>query len=499
VIETTLGSSNTFDGSKAGNPFRNAADVVVAGGGLVLRGIIDNMGTMTLDGTSLISATLKVAAVTLEGGGTIALSHGNILKSGLTGKGPGTLLNVDNKITGSGSIAANVALTNLAHGVIDATDPNLVLDLISHVITNAGLMEASSGGELIINGSKVDDSAGGTVQAVGAGSRVSLRNGADLVGGTLKTVEGGVIEAGVGFARLDGSQPGAPINNQAAVTIVDGGILELDGIINNTGMLALDSLGNLTSITLGAGGVTLLGGGKVTLTDQSSNVIGAANPVPTTLLNFDNTIAGAGTIGDFEVVLTNAAKGTIEATGINFPLILNTGANTIVNAGTFAASPGSTLEIESALDNSGMLLATGGTVVAQQAVTGAGSAAINTGGEIEFGAGATTNVSFGAAADGMLRLDLSSGYSGTVAGFAAGDTLDLADINFVNATIGFTENQANTGGTLQVTDGVHAASIALLGQFAASSFVTAFDNHGGTAITVQSLVGNAPVIAASHA
>ena len=41
---------------------------------------------------------------------------------------------------------------------------------------------------------------------------------------------------------------------------------------------------------------------------------------------------------------------------------------------------------------------------------------------------------------------------------------------------------SNTGDTVTAADGSHAASLALLGQFMASSFVTAGDGHGGTPI-----------------
>ena len=40
---------------------------------------------------------------------------------------------------------------------------------------------------------------------------------------------------------------------------------------------------------------------------------------------------------------------------------------------------------------------------------------------------------------------------------------------------------SNTGGTVTAADGAHAASLALLGQFMASSFVTAGDGHGADA------------------
>jgi hypothetical protein len=41
---------------------------------------------------------------------------------------------------------------------------------------------------------------------------------------------------------------------------------------------------------------------------------------------------------------------------------------------------------------------------------------------------------------------------------------------------------SNNAGSATATDGSHAASLALLSQFMASSFVTAGDGHGGTPI-----------------
>ncbi|MGA2044046.1 MAG: hypothetical protein ABSG83_11825, partial [Roseiarcus sp.] len=46
----------------------------------------------------------------------------------------------------------------------------------------------------------------------------------------------------------------------------------------------------------------------------------------------------------------------------------------------------------------------------------------------------------------------------------------------------------NSGGALTITDGAHFADIALLGQYAAASFVTASDGHGGTLISAPSAV-----------
>ena len=62
--------------------------------------------------------------------------------------------------------------------------------------------------------------------------------------------------------------------------------------------------------------------------------------------------------------------------------------------------------------------------------------------------------------------------------------IDLPNIAFgAHTTLAYSENAAGTGGTLTVSDGRHAASIALLGNYMAGSFVAAADGHGGTLVT----------------
>ena len=95
---------------------------------------------------------------------------------------------------------------------------------------------------------------------------------------------------------------------------------------------------------------------------------------------------------------------------------------------------------------------------------------------------------------GMLKLNNSSSFSGTVAGMSGQDTLDLADINF--ATLQQPVFSGNTsGGTLSVTDGAHTANIALLGNYMASTFVTSSDGHGGTYVVDPSVVSQNNLLA----
>jgi Ca2+-binding RTX toxin-like protein len=85
---------------------------------------------------------------------------------------------------------------------------------------------------------------------------------------------------------------------------------------------------------------------------------------------------------------------------------------------------------------------------------------------------------------GTLKLEDSSSFAGTVAGLHGRDRIDLADIGFnASSTIAYAGNPDHSGGTLSVGDGMHAANIALLGSYMASSFVAASDGHGGTLIS----------------
>ena len=98
------------------------------------------------------------------------------------------------------------------------------------------------------------------------------------------------------------------------------------------------------------------------------------------------------------------------------------------------------------------------------------------------------NVTF-AGSTGTLWLDQPGTFTGAVKGFGAQDAIDLPGIGFgANTTLGYSQNGNNTGGTLTVSDGAHTANIALLGQYAAASFATASDGHGGIMITDPAVV-----------
>jgi hypothetical protein len=87
-----------------------------------------------------------------------------------------------------------------------------------------------------------------------------------------------------------------------------------------------------------------------------------------------------------------------------------------------------------------------------------------------------------AAETGTLKLDNSASFAGTVAGMTGHDTIDFADIGPNNVQQPSYSGTPESG-TLTVTDGLHSANIALLGNYLASTFVTSSDGHGETLIT----------------
>jgi hypothetical protein len=136
----------------------------------------------------------------------------------------------------------------------------------------------------------------------------------------------------------------------------------------------------------------------------------------------------------------------------------------------------------------GHLWANGGNITIDGNVSGNGTAQISGSATIEFGAASSAKVALDAQATGTIVLHDSFDFSGVVSGFNGDDRLDLLDVNFASgATLKYTANADNTGGTLNVADGVHTANITLLGQYDAAGFQTEADKTTGTLISYHDL------------
>ena len=336
----------------------NGQSLTMEGGG---GSTISNAGSILLNGGGGSSAFLILDAnTTLQGGGTLTLSAtasgdgGNAYIEQFGGVGL-TLTNVNNTIQGAGVIGnGGLALNNAGTINANVIGQGLLLNG-SGGVTNTKLLEASSGGILQINGVTVNNG-GGNITA-NIASTVQLFGSAVVQGGTLNNSgKGATLGTPYGqTATLDGSTQG-PLTINGTYTSALGSNTFVLGTITNKGNIQVNGgSGSQTYLILNAN-TTLQGGGTVTLSSTASGGGGNAyieqfGGVGLTLTNVNNTIQGAGVIGNGGLALNNA--GTINANANGQGLLLN-GSGGVTNTKLLEASGGGILQISGVtVNNSG--------------------------------------------------------------------------------------------------------------------------------------------------
>jgi hypothetical protein len=490
-IDVVTNDGAMLDGISAGTLSNEGAVAIENGASLALRGVINNTGSINLNGGAtattmfLLGGSTAVTATTLEGGGQVKLTDSSLNSLDAQGTPATTLSNVNNTISGAGSIGASGDLTldNEKLGIINATGANNAL-ILDGPVKNAGLIEATGAAGLTINAKSVANTASAIIEA-NTGSLVKLQSGV-ITGGTLKTSGTGIIRvanSGSSFFAFDGSNEivhtNTMINVAGTVDVSSGSALVLVGTIRNTGNI-LDDSGS----TIDLFSRTILEGlGKITLSGDS--IIGGE----VGLVNVNDMISGSGIIEN--AALNNETGGVVDATG-GGQLTINTGVSigstsgptAVTNAGTLQADSSSELFVANGIANTGTLNADSGIVMVAGAVTGTGSAVINGAGEVEFGAASTNTVKFAAGSTGELILDESVKYTGTIVGFGLHQSIDLADLNEATATLSYAPNSPNTSGVLTINDhDGHVAHVKLDGTFVVGDFHLANDGGGGTLLT----------------
>jgi hypothetical protein len=483
-----------FDGSGT-HPITHDGNLEVrppsfTGEGLYTQGVFNNSGIFAINAGGTLFLGLPSSPgidTTLQGGGLVGLDNSTIdLCSSTTLSKPLTLNNVDNTIVGNGTIgsqatAASLVLNNGKFGVINATGINKALVIYSNVI-NSHLMEATGGGGLAFLGfANVVANATGTIKA-DTNSSVFLQG--TIKGGRLEGA--GIVDLG-GGATLDGST--TPLTNAGNVEFASESFATLKGTIINNGNIEVGipsgGTGGGTVLVMAPAGspsqMTLTGGGTLTLDEYGIDFIdGTGGAVPTTFANVNNTIAGAGRIGDRGLILKNG--GTVNATGglDGSSLVIDTGSRAITNTGTMKATLGA-LYIASPINNSGLLIADSNSLVAAQGATG-GTAKLDNSGQIEFGGPTTTAVKFDDSSVTSLVLDDSVHFKGVITGFGKNinQSIDLLDIAWSPATETFTAGSPNV---LTVKDAAgHTAQLKFSGSYTIANFKLSDDGHGGTLI-----------------
>jgi hypothetical protein len=139
-----------------------------------------------------------------------------------------------------------------------------------------------------------------------------------------------------------------------------------------------------------------------------------------------------------------------------------------------------------------VLLAVGGTLTAEEAVTGAGHAEVEGAGTLILKGAFNENVTFASGSTGTLELGDSKGYTtGAITGFSktGANALDLLDIPFVSGTTTATYSGTTTSGVLTVKDGANVATIHLTGNYTTSTFTVSASSAGGTKVVDPARLG----------
>lgn len=260
---------------------------------------------------------------------------------------------------------------------------------------------------------------------------------------------------------------GADTNNGTINVYSD---LAVFGALNNTGII--DFFGAPTPTV----SPHVVGYLQPTGTNTNSGTIKAINDAE---ISFNISPAAS------PVSFTNS--GIIEATGGSIITIGGTfgATSSFTNVGTIEAlGKGSLVDLFStsgAIINSGYLAADGGTIQINNpnSVSGSGTAEINSGGTLFIGTSFAENTTFDPGANGALQLGSGAVFTGTLPGLTTGDRIGFSGLPNIGSTLTFDA----TNDVLTVSNGGYTPTIHLAGSYVASGFQLSPDTSGYAQVT----------------
>ena len=239
-----------------------------------LEGNINNSGSITISSAgNVTSLEVQPEGATLTGGGTITLADNAAAR--IDGAGNPFLDIVDQTIQGRGTVLANTASAALRSDssiVANMPELSLIVDPNADGFVNEGTMQATSGGILNL-GTGDFDNTNGLVQAL-AGSEVQLANGANVTGGTIQSVDDGLVTVGTSLNVFLNE-----LTLDADVFVGNNSDFGLSGEITNNKSITISSAGNVTSLEVQTGGATIVGPGEVVLAGTSFARIDGLDPI----------------------------------------------------------------------------------------------------------------------------------------------------------------------------------------------------------------------------
>jgi hypothetical protein len=263
---------------------------------------------------------------------------------------------------------------------------------------------------------------GSTIASFNATTPVHLNLSADAVIAGLYVTSGTEVDVtGAHILNIVGT-----LVNDGDIELSPGVTLEVNGVVQNSGHLTIDDPWSGATLLIDDH-VKLEGGGFVTLDGVNDRITGTFSSSHTsTLENVDNVINGYGKLGDGHLNLINDQYGTIAATNSHEELVIDTGFGSFINHGLVVSDKSGGLEIKHSVFNDGTLEAHAGRLEIDGNVTGHGIAKIS-GGTLEFGGDSDAAVEFVAGTHGTLILDDPDDFTGTISGYATGDSIRIGN------------------------------------------------------------------------
>ena len=175
---------------------------------------------------------------------------------------------------------------------------------------------------------------------------------------------------------------------------------------------------------------------------------------------------------------TVLAQGDFSTSRIEF-------STSVTNSGEMQADRKGELDLNAGVVNKsgGQLIDNGGTIKVGGAATGGVAVIEGRGSHLVFDGSAivdtTTSVKF--QGGGLFSLNHSDNYTGSVSGFARGNSIDVTDVRFNSGMDSYSSGKD----ILTISDGTQTTKIQLVGVYSASDFSFASDGHGGTLISWQ--------------
>ncbi|MBV8926270.1 MAG: hypothetical protein JOZ74_12965, partial [Bradyrhizobium sp.] len=444
--------------------------------------------------------------VQLTGGATIQGSSGAAL---------GAIANLGTLevLASASATLTDISLTNAANADTLRLDTNSTLTLNASTITggqldNSGLVKIETDGTTsTFDGVDVSNDGASAGIQIDAGltpppqpTTLMLDDGTNVTGGTITVGSSGILEVSTAQGA---TLSGVSVDNFDLVKVDAGSTLTLEATTISGGAINDDSVGGIDvagtskidgAATLSDGGVTIESG--VTLTLDNVTVDGTS---------FEDTATGATIQIDDDVTLTlNGASidgGTLDIQGE----LASTGSSsisgaTIINSGEIDVVSGTlTIDALSIVTSTagGTVEADGGNLVVNGTLSGSveiAAASIVELGDNAPGAYSSATITFETGATGTLKIDGAANFSGTVAGFGSGATIDPTEV-------AHSPNQYDvwSAGTLSIySNGTLEARLKLSGAYSQNDFALTSDASGGTDI-VWSRAQEATVSGLDHA